>query len=168
MRHVDAILPLGELLIQQGAITRIQLNEALAMQERRGGKLAEILIKLRHIDAAKLGHILSTHPGIATVDLARHELSRDLCGLIPEEFAVANQVFPIDKMGKTLTVGMAFPLDKATIAAIAEMTDLRVNAFYCNPDAIRAAVERYYRAEGDVSWAKVMETTNQKRTRPGG
>lgn len=162
MRYTEAPMRLGEMLVEHGVITETQLEEALAVQARRGGKLAEVLIKLQHIDHDALERVVATQPGIASVDLTRYRLSRELCELIPHEFAAKHLVFPIDKMGRTLTVGMAMPLDAATIDAIREMTGMRVKVFYCKPQAIEAAIKRYYRPFGEVDWSELLARQTQR------
>lgn len=166
MRHTESVMRLGELLVDQGVITDEQLREALDVQARRGGKLAEVLIRLEHLDKDALEKVIATQPGIASVDLTRYRLSRDLCHLIPEEFASKHLVFPIDKMGHTLTVGMAVPLDTATIDEIRGMTGMVVKVFYCKPDAIRAAIKQFYRPFGDIDWSELLKPPRPKQRTP--
>lgn len=163
MRYVESVPRLGEMLVDQGIISETQLQEALAIQSRRGGKLAEILIERQHVDTGAIERAVATQPGVASVDLTRHRLSRELCRFVPEEFASKHLVFPIDQLGHTLTVGMAFPLDTATINALHEMTGLQVKVFYCKPAAIRDAIKKHYRPHGEVDWSEILATHDQRR-----
>lgn len=163
MRYTESRMRIGELLVEQGAITEDQLSEALAVQARRGGKLADVLLKLEYLDKDALQRVVSTQPGVASVDLTRYRLSSDLCHLIPEDFALKHMVFPIDTMGHTLTVGMAVPLDTATIDEIRGMTGMTVKAFYCKPDAIRAAIKQYYRPFGEIDWSELLKAPPPKK-----
>jgi len=135
---------IGELLIDAEIITKRQLDEALAVQKKEGGKVVEILINLGILDTGKVAQFLSSQPGTPSIDIANYRVDREVLKYIPREFAVKNEVFPIDKMGKLLTVGMAFPLDAATIKKLEEMTGLRVKALLCRPEDIRNAIARYY------------------------
>ncbi|MGZ6141959.1 MAG: hypothetical protein ACXWLM_01415, partial [Myxococcales bacterium] len=40
-------LPIGEIMVAHGAVTREKLDEALAAQAERGGRLGEVLIGLK-------------------------------------------------------------------------------------------------------------------------
>ena len=40
-------LPLGEIMLAQGTVTREKLDEALAAQAERGGRLGEVLVSLK-------------------------------------------------------------------------------------------------------------------------
>lgn len=146
----SALEPLGQLLVQAGAITSLQLDEALGVQRREGGKTFEILIRLGYLDKARLHEILSKQSGIATIDLSRVSISREIAALVPRELALHQLVLPIDQLGKLLTVAMACPLDVATIAEIEKLTALKVKAMLCRYDDIQAAVQKYYPEEGLV------------------
>lgn len=135
---------IGELLIDADIITKGQLDEALTVQKSDGGKVVEILINLGHLDTGKVAQFLASQPGIPSIDISNYSVQSDVLALIPRDFALKNEVFPIDKLGKLLTVGMAFPLDAGTIKKLEDMTGLRVKALLCRPEGIRAAIEQYY------------------------
>ena len=135
---------IGELLVEQSLITSEQLNEALHIQAHRGEKIVETLISLGYLDLKTFMHFLARQPGIASIDLGGYEVPSDLVSMLPREFAMKHEVFPIDKMGCHLTVGMVCPLDAATIAQLEVMTGLKVKALLCLSDDIHAAIDRYY------------------------
>ena len=143
-----ALEPVGQLLVQAGAITPLHLDEALGVQRREGGKTFELLIRLGYLDKARLHEILSKQSGIAAIDLSRVSISREIAALVPRELALQQLVLPIDQLGKLLTVAMACPLDVATIAEIEKLTGLKVKAMLCRYDDIQAAVQKHYPEEG--------------------
>jgi len=135
---------IGELLIEAEIITPEQLQEALAVQKKEGGKVVELLISLGHLDSGKVAQFLAAQPGVPSIDLTNYRVTPDVVKLVDREFATRNELFPIDRMGKLLTVGMAFPLDSVTIKKLEEKTGLRVKALLCNTADIRKAIEHYY------------------------
>lgn len=135
---------IGELLVEEGLITEQQLQRALEAQAAEGGKLVENLIKQNSIDIRTFVNFVARQPGIASIDLSHYEVPRDLVKLIPREFAVEHEVFPIDRLGKLLTVGMVCPLDRATLAELEALTGLRVKALLCSADDIHATIKLYY------------------------
>jgi HD-like signal output (HDOD) protein len=150
----------GTLLVKAGLITRDQLDEALALQSREGGKTFELLIRLGYLDKDQLHDFLSGLPGIATIDLKRFKFDRDLINLIPRELALENLVIPIDRLGKLFTVAMACPVDMVTIKEISRVTGLRVKAMLCRFDDIQAIVQKYYPgengAEAELSFSELF------------
>lgn len=135
---------IGELLVDAGLIHKDQLQEGLNTQAAKGGKIVETLIALGYLDAEAFVGFLARQPGVASIDLSKYEIPRQLIELIPREMAVEHEIFPIDKLGRLLTVGMVCPLDSATVQKIEERTGLRVKPLLCAPSDIRSAIERYY------------------------
>lgn len=135
---------LGELLIAEGIVDFECVAEALKVQREEGGKIGEILIGLGYLDAKTFARFLAKQPGVASIDISKYGAPDALCSLIPRDYAVAHEVFPIDKMGKLLTVGMVCPLDTATLAELEKTTGLKVKALLCDPDDIRRAIQEHY------------------------
>lgn len=136
---------IGELLLEAGLITEGQLRDALDVQQKRGGKLVEQLISLGHIDPDAFVRFLANQPGVASLDLAHYKISDEIVELIPAEMCIEHEIFPIDRLGKLLTVGMVCPLDSATIRKLEELTGLRVKPILCSPADIRRAIQEHFR-----------------------
>lgn len=145
---------IGELLVDAGLVDHAQLDEGLNIQEQRGTKIVETLIALGHLSAEAFVEFLARQPGIASIDLSKYEIPRELIALIPRDLAVKHELFPIDRLGKLLTVGMVCPLDTDTVKQIESATGLRVKPLLCAPSDIRTAIERYYPAETQEPPAK--------------
>ena len=71
-------------------------------------------------------------------------MTPELLALVPAEIARKHELFPIDKMGKLLTVGMVCPLDKAAITDVEACTGLRIKPMLCTTADVRKALDRYY------------------------
>lgn len=137
--------PIGEKLVRAGLIDRAQLAHALSVQSQTGkGKIVNILISLGYVTPHACMEFLAKQPSVASVDLSHYEISPDVVSLIPREMALEQEIVPIDKVGNTLTLGMACPLDKATVRKIEELTRLIVKPVLCAADDVRSAIERYY------------------------
>jgi hypothetical protein len=150
---------MGELLIEAGVITEEQLQEALAVKTKKGGKTFQTLIDLGHLDKDDLHECLSKQPGVAAIDLKRFHIDTSLLELVPRELALENYVLPIDRLGKLLTVAMACPLDTKTIKDLEASTGLRVKSMLCRLDDIQAAVEKHYApAKGEDQGAKMDDS----------
>lgn len=139
--------PIGQLLVEQDCVLPEHVQEALEVQKREGGKTVDILIRLGHLDVGRFARFVSTQQGIASIQLSNYQVNAEMCSLIEREYALKNEVFPIDRMGKLLTVGMAFPLDSETIGELETMTGLRVKALLCSREDILSAVNQYYPPE---------------------
>lgn len=135
---------LGRLLVESGLIDEAQLADAERFQKERGGKIPHILVHLGHLKAKDLHQFLEQCGSMPSVDLAKFRTLPNPTELIPKDFAVQHQVFPIDKMGRLLTVASAIPLDDATIETLQQLTGSSVKAVLCNGDDIRKAINDHY------------------------
>ena len=144
MKRTKQKLRIGELLVRERLIDEQQLNEALEMQKKRGGKIVQNLILLQYLDRSTFLRFLSSQPGVASIDLMNYTIPKDVIDLVPGSFAVENEIFPIDKMGSYLTVAMACPLDDKSVNALVELTKLKVQALLVSMEDIESALDRYY------------------------
>ncbi|PCJ51374.1 MAG: hypothetical protein COA73_17565 [Candidatus Hydrogenedentota bacterium] len=131
-------------MIEHELITSGQLKEALDKQKKSGEKIVEALIDLGHLTVEQFVRFLSGQPGVASIELSNYQIPDDVIALIPNDTAIENEIFPIDKMGKLLTLGMVCPLDAKTIEEIESMTGLRVKPILCSPTDIKNAISQYY------------------------
>jgi HD-like signal output (HDOD) protein len=138
------------LLLKEGLITPSQLQDALDKQRTDGGKIVENLIALEYLDTQTFVRFLSRQPGMASIDLLNYTIPADVIRLIDRDFAIKHQLVPIDKMGRDLTVGMACPLDAATVAALEERTGMKVRPLLVSMNDVRVALDNYYRIEDEA------------------
>lgn len=135
---------LGGKLVQAGLISANQLRHALEVQERKGGRLADILIHLGALDSYRFLEFLARQPGTPSISLKHCRIHDDIISLVPVEFCQENELIPIDRMGKLLTVAMVCPLDRAAIDKLQEMTGLRVKPMLVSRNEIKDAIQHYY------------------------
>lgn len=140
---------IGELLIMDGLITEGQLKNALEVQEGQGGRILDRLVTLGYVSAQTVSTFLARQPGVSSIVLSNCRVRRELLPLIPREFARSRQVFPIDRLGRLLTVGMVCPLDEATIRELEAITGLRVKPMLCSPACISKAIARHYEEDDE-------------------
>src|SRR6201989_545261 len=85
------VRPIGQLLIEAGLIGEGDLARALAFQERYGGRLGSILVRLGALSEERLLPILSEQLGIPV--LAADELPGDAAAFLD---AINRSGYPID------------------------------------------------------------------------
>lgn len=153
---------IGELMVAEGLIKEEQIEEALSLQKKDGKKIVQTLIDLGHIDVVTFAKFLASRRSIPSINLSNYQIQPELCALIPREFAIENDIFPIDKMGKLLTVGMASPLGTETIDQLKEMSGLKVKGVLCSREHIHNAIQRYYaepeKSPGESGLRRQVET----------
>ena len=135
---------MGELLVEEGLVSGLDLARALLHQKDYGGKIIDILVALGATTTNSVVNFLARQPGIPSLRLRNYDVSRGIVSLVPRELAVRHEVFPVETMGQVLTLGMVCPLDRGAIAELEQVTELKVRPILCSSDDIRAAINHYY------------------------
>lgn len=113
---------LGEILIQKGYISDVQLLQALSESKRQKTPIGTTLFKLGFISLPQLKEALHLQTGY---DLVTPEQLADqdrYIKMLPEDFIKENKVMPISSDGKTLLIGVVKPVSPDVIKDIIYIT----------------------------------------------
>jgi type II secretory ATPase GspE/PulE/Tfp pilus assembly ATPase PilB-like protein len=99
-------LRLGELLVQQGLITKDQLAIVLAEQRNSNVPIGRLLVRLGFVTETAIRDIMARTVGQESIDLAQVVADPEALSLVPEEFARRNHLLPIayDPTDHVLTI----------------------------------------------------------------
>ena len=86
---------LGELLIQKGYITDVQLLQALAESKRQKTPIGSMLFKLGFITLEQLKEILHLQTGYEVVSADQLATQKQYVNILPENFIKTNRIIPI-------------------------------------------------------------------------
>ncbi len=135
---------INKLLLEKGLISVENLNEAIEAQKANGGKLSDILVERGLIDKKDLMVVLSEELGIPPINLARYKIDPSVVNIIPRKTAQHYQLIPISKMGNTLTVAMADPLNVFAIDEIKALTGFQIGILITTDKDIQSAIDLHY------------------------
>jgi type IV pilus assembly protein PilB len=157
-------LRIGELLLEAKAITKEQLEEALAAQGDSGKKLGQILLERGWVGEGQLTQSLSLQLSIPWVSLYHIDFSRQLLNRVPRELAERHCLVPIyvrhvKGQGETLYVAMDDPTNEAALAEVRAAANLPARPMIASASDIRSAIRVYYggAAEGDAPTASAQQ-----------
>ena len=151
------LMPLGDLLVAGGLITRDQLAQALRKQKGSTEKLGSILVRMHFINEDQLAGFLSQQYGVPSITLSSVNVESSVIQLLPGGIARRYDLLPIQRDGDSLTVAMADPVNVHAIDHVTFITGLRVLPVVAAQGAIREAIEKYYDS-GAGSMAEAMHT----------
>ncbi|MFA5096149.1 MAG: ATPase, T2SS/T4P/T4SS family [Candidatus Omnitrophota bacterium] len=135
---------LTEILLNKKLISQEQLQEALKVQKEKGGKLSSIIVELKFVQEADLNSALSTELGFPLIDLKRFKIDYEVAKSIPVEIARHYQIVPISKMGDTITLAMADPLNIFAIDHVEALTGFKINPIISSSKDIQQTIELSY------------------------
>lgn len=135
---------LGEMLVKTGAITEVQLRQALAEQDRIRRPIGQTLLALGFVSDETMRQALGAQLNVPYIDLDRVAIDRGLSDLVDRGFAEQHHLMPVARIGPTLTVAMDDPTATAVVQDLARMTGLTINLVTSSSRAIAGAFQRAY------------------------
>ena len=120
---------IGDLLVEAGAITAEQLQEALAKQKEEGGMLGNIIMELGFISRELLITVLTTQMGIDYCEIRTVQIDENVLNLVPKELVTKYKAMPIgfaEDNANVLQVAMADPMDLMAVDDISIASGLQV------------------------------------------
>jgi len=133
-----------EVLVANHLLAPEQLEEALKAQQATGGSLQQILVRRGLVTEQDLLSAISQGLGIPPISLARVKLDPTLKQLLPRDVAKQYQMIPVARMGQTLTIAMADPLNVFALDTLTTMTGLTVTPLLTTTKEIQEAIDLYY------------------------
>lgn len=135
---------IGELLMEKGYITEVQLIEALAESKKQRMPLGSALYKLGFITLDQLKETLHTQQGFEMVDADQLQIQEKVINILPEDFVKTNKVIPISSDGRTLVVGMVKPDDSKILKDIVYLTGQKPRAMLITHFEFQNFINSFY------------------------
>lgn len=133
-----------DILIKNKLITQDQLDQAIEVQKKQGGRLSEVIISLKLVKEEDLISALSEGLKFPLIDLKRFKIDPEIVKIIPAEIARRYQIVPISKIGDTLTLAMADPLNIFAIDTVESFTGYKINPIISSTQDIMQAIEQIH------------------------
>src|SRR5512139_3240040 len=108
---------IGEMLLEAGIIDETQLKAALGHQRQWGVRLGHAVVDLKFATEQEVVKVLARRFGfdVARLDQVEAYAHQQAVGLVPREFALKHNVFPLGADTSTLSVAMSDPSNLAVI-----------------------------------------------------
>lgn len=143
--HKQIDKPLGLILVERGVIDSAQLQAALEAQKHGGGLIGEVIVELGFAKEEDIAYCLSLQFGYPYLSLENYEVSPDIIKIIPKNVCAHYCLMPVDKIGNTLTVVMANPLNVQAIEDLEDITHCDIQVFVTTLSDIRRSIEKFFK-----------------------
>jgi type IV pilus assembly protein PilB len=135
---------LGEILVERGVLTRAKFAEVLLYQKEKGILFGEALVQLELGTEEDVVHALTHQYGFPYLPLNNYEIAPEVLAIISRDLCKQYCLIPIDKIGRSLTLAMANPLNVQALEDVEKATNCSVQAFVSTEKEISSAINRYY------------------------
>ena len=142
--------PLGQILLDEGIVTREQLDRAIQMQQRSGGHLGRILIDLGVVSEQQMARALAIQWGMSFIDLNQASVEPEAVKVIPQHLALRHKVLGVEKSPRRLKLAIADPLNVVALDDVRLVTGLDIEAVIAPEEEIAAAIGRHYASDIDL------------------
>lgn len=138
---------LGDLLVQTGYIKPEILEEGLKEQDKTGELLGRILVAKGYITEQNLIEALEFQLGIPHVVLAKRDIPPEVLAVVPENVAKKYKVFPVEKKGNRLVLGMVDPTDVLALDNLRLLLNMEIQPVIVTQEDLERALSKYYGLE---------------------
>jgi Type II secretion system (T2SS), protein E, N-terminal domain len=140
---------IGEILIEDGLLSKAQLEEALTLQREKGGLLGQILIEKKFMDEESLIGALGKQFKVPFIPLKSYAINPDMGGMLVADFCHKNTLVAFDCDSKRVFVAVADPMNTAALDEIRKMTGRVPHVFLARISEILNAIFFIYH-EGET------------------
>lgn len=138
---------LGQLLIDAKLLKPSELDAALLEQRKTGGKLGEVLVRLRFVTEEAVSAVLASQQGLDHADLGSiSDIRQDVLDRLSPRDAHQLKALPLDTMegGRMLVVAVADVPKGARLEALRELAGAWIVPRLVPRTALLKALELFY------------------------
>jgi len=154
---------LGDVLINEGAITEEQLQKGLELQKQTKQRLGMTLVDAGYTTEDAIAKALSHQLGYDRINLRDVAIEQSVLDLISVEILKKHIMIPIGysaEEANVLRVAMADPMDMEAMDDVNIITSLQVEPVVATQQSIMMAIDKYYGQKDVIS--KLDEYTKGK------
>ena len=156
---------IGDLLVEAGAITEEQLQEALVRQKETGGRIGTVIQEMGFISRDLLITVLTTQMGVDFCEVRAAQIEDSILKLIPDPQVLDKyKALPIEfdpNNPNVLKVAMADPLDLDAVDDLGLMTGLQIEPMLSFEEEVQAAIDKYYGSSQAMKAAEAYKTEQE-------
>lgn len=133
------------LLVESGLVNEKQIEGLFKLHAEQGGSLSELLITSGLVKEKDLMVFLSTYLSIPPIKLSQLKIDINIVNLIPKDFAEKYKVIAVGKIGNTLTVAVADPLNIVVLEDLEKHTGYQIHPVITLASELEGALKNYYK-----------------------
>ncbi len=137
-------VPIGQILLENGYITKQHLEDALVKQKESGKKLGDMLLDLGYVSETQLAQALSQRLKVPFIDLTTTKIEAEAVKKIPEAVAKKNTVIAFKINNGRLYVATNDPVNFYIFEELKIQTGMEIHAMLATKSSILEAIGKVY------------------------
>ncbi|MCX5772139.1 MAG: ATPase, T2SS/T4P/T4SS family, partial [Candidatus Hydrogenedentes bacterium] len=138
---------IGDILIEQGVVTPLALDEALQRQRLTGELLGRVLVSMGFCEEQDVVEALGVQAGMERVDLTKIKIKEEVLRRVTADVAKFYNIIPVREQDDKLVVAMADPLNMSTLDDLRQILSCEVIGAISNHQDVHAAINANYTVE---------------------
>ncbi len=141
---------LGEILVQSGKVEPEKLTSLLRLQKETGKPLGQLLIDEGILTKEELSKALGEQMGIPHVWLRKGLVDPKIVQILPKEKALHYQVLPMFVVNGVITLATSDPYGFNVFDEVRKITNLEVQPVICRSEDILEAIPQAYQGDASI------------------
>src|SRR6185503_12906019 len=104
-----------------------------------------VLVELRFATEKDIAQALTAQYGFPYLPLSNYEIDQEVIDTVPENICRKFCLIPIDRIGKSLTLAMANPLNVQAAEDVELITGCTVQVFVSTSTEVKETLNKYYK-----------------------
>jgi type IV pilus assembly protein PilB len=158
MRSKSFAERIADVLIEDGLLLPSQLEEAVGLQQKEGGRLLKILTDNQFVTdqdmTVSMGRCLNT----PLINLSKLRVPEEIMQLVPRDLAKANKLVPIGRLNGKLFVAMADPTNVLAVDDVKRRVQLDIVPMIATERAVNDALSGVH---GGARMSEVLKKVSE-------
>lgn len=143
-------LRIGDILLEKGLITALELDIALKEQQKTKEFLGAILVRMGFITERELLRVIAGQQGIIFIDLRKERIDQEAVKRVPAKFALHYKIMPLKIQEDMLIIASSDASETWAVEDLEINLGIRVEKVLAVSQDIQECIQKYYGVGADT------------------
>src|SRR5437867_648246 len=143
-------MSITKILLDRGMLTRVQLDEAVALNQAEGLRLDRAIVQLGYLTERQLLEVMSEQLNLPLVTLSDKTIDPEALQALPPKIVYRKRLVPVSRTNGTLNVATSDAFDLNAFDDLRLITGLNVQPVLALRDEIEKVIKTQYGLGGDT------------------
>ncbi len=135
---------LGQILLEEGVLSREDINRILEEQKVCDEKFGEILIRLDYASEEDMAMCMVSQFNLPYIDVSFYKIEEDLVKKFSKTSMLDNYFIPLSRLGNVMTIAIAGPVSEDVLTEVETVAGSEIKIFISTFSRITEAVEQVF------------------------